>query len=324
MTETASNQEYQQIVQRIETEILPLLDRAVHDDTVYFANQHLTKCWEKKNCEKKDCPVSAENLRCWQVAGTYCGGKVQGIFVDKYHNCKTCDVFLDACPTIVEKIGEHLNNMLFLLRQEKDSGKKRQKKIEYLNKELLSSLENLDARNREIQELMITDKLTGLYNRHHLMTQLDDEISRCERTRSNLSLLMIDVDDFKSFNDTYGHLNGDTVLSRLGQLIKSGIRKYDHAFRYGGEEFVIVLPETDATIAWMVAERIRKNFAGEIFKILDDDEEKVEQASRTLSVGIVNFISGMTGTKMLTSADEAMYEAKSLGKNRVFRYGEEM
>lgn len=308
------------IVNRIEKEILPLFEKAILDETVYFYNSHLVKCWEEKSCENKQCPVSGDNLRCWQVAGTYCGGKVQGMFVDKYKNCKLCEVYQKACPTIVEQLGEGLNNLLFLLRKEKNISKRNFEKISHLNKELLSSLENLDARNREIQELVITDKLTGLYNRHYMMTTLDDELLRCDRIQRDLAVLMMDVDNFKSFNDSYGHINGDTVLARLGELIKKSVRQYDRAFRYGGEEFVIILPETDQTIAWMVGERIRERFSKEKFYIKQEDGEPLI-VSRTLSAGVVSYRKGLTAGQILMQADEAMYMAKSQGKNQVVRFG---
>ncbi len=321
MVQEVSHEDFTSIIQRINKEILPLFDKSISDDTVYFYNPHLVKCWEEKNCQKENCPVSSDNLRCWQLAGTYCGGEVQGAFAEKYQNCKNCDVFKKACPTIVEQLGESLNNMLFLIRKEKNMGKQSFQKVEYLNKELISSLENLDARNREIQELVITDKLTGLYNRHYMMTMLEDELLRCDRTHRELSILMIDVDNFKSFNDSYGHMNGDTVLARLGDLIQKSIRQYDRAFRYGGEEFVIVLPETDQTIAWMVGERIREKFASENFYIKQDNGGEPIIASRTLSAGIVSYRRGLSINQMLTHADEAMYTAKSQGKNQVVRFG---
>ncbi|MBU0730956.1 MAG: hypothetical protein KKE17_15200 [Proteobacteria bacterium] len=114
-----------------------------------FQNSHLVHCWETKECTRKQCPIiGEEGVRCWQVSGTYCGGSVQGQFVDKYHSCKECEVYKAACPTIVEELGEQLNNMLYLLRKQKEIARQHMDKIDYLNKDLLSSLENLDAKNR--------------------------------------------------------------------------------------------------------------------------------------------------------------------------------
>jgi len=312
---------FDDISQRIRDEIFPVLEKAITDDGVYFQNPNIGQCWEKKNCTKKDCPVMGKlYTRCWQVVGTFCGGEVQGKFAQKYDSCTKCIVYKEASPTLVEEFGEKLNNMLFLMWHEKKNTEKHLKKIEYLNKELLSSLENLDSRNREIQEMVITDKLTGLYNRHNMMTMLDDEITRCQRKGYTFCLLMIDVDNFKSLNDTYGHINGDNILSFLGTMIKNTIRQYDRAYRYGGEEFAVILPETDPTLAWVVAERIRKKFEEKVFHV-GRTGKKTEKITRTLSIGLVSYDEEADAKQILALADEAMYSAKSHGKNMVFRHG---
>jgi diguanylate cyclase (GGDEF)-like protein len=309
------------IIERIREEIIPLFDGAIRDEKAYFQNPLVVHCLQKKTCTKEGCPVYHEEAaRCWQIAGTYCGGVIQGSFAEKYQNCRRCDVFQAACPTIVEELGENLNNLLFLLRKEKQMTRSQIDKIEYLNRELLSSLENLDIRNREIQDLVITDKLTGLYNRHYLMTSLEDEIDRCQRRENRFALMMIDMDNFKSINDTYGHSFGDVMLAYLGGLMRKQIRKHDRPFRYGGEEFVVILPDTDLTIAWMVAERIRTTFEKEQFRV-ETKDEPIKAVSRTLSIGLAKYEQGLTPGALLTQADDAMYKAKLQGKNRVIKYG---
>jgi diguanylate cyclase (GGDEF)-like protein len=313
----------EKILERIRREILPLIDKAINDDTVYFENPHLIQCWSKKNCTHAKCSLlGKETVRCWQTAGTYCGGLAQGNFVEKYHNCTQCDVFVEACPSLVEELGEYLNNLFHLLRMQKSLDKNNAERIEYLNRELISSLSNLDNKNREIQELVITDKLTGLYNRHYLLSVLEDELFRCERKEYIFSLLMLDIDDFKSINDIYGHLSGDAMLSELGIMIKNVLRKYDRCFRYGGEEFVIVLPETDMTIAWMIAERLRKQFSQKNFMLRKSETESPESVSRTVSIGCTTHQAGMTINQLLEVVDEALYTAKSGGKNQVVRSNE--
>jgi diguanylate cyclase (GGDEF)-like protein len=314
-------QSCEDMLQRIREEILPLFDRAVNDDGSLFQNPYLKNCWEEKGCQKENCPVfKGVKPRCWQISGTYCGGTTQGAFVDKYTNCKECEVYRNVCPTIVEELGEHLNNMVFLLRKKNEKVKKQVQNIDHLNKELRSALENLDSRNMEIQKLVITDKLTGLYNRHYMMTVLEDEIMRYTRKGYQFSILMLDIDDFKSVNETYGHLFGDEVLSGLGGILKKTTRTYDRTFRFGGEEFVVVLPETEQTIAWMVAERIREAFAEKQFGAKTDDGE--EKVSRTVSIGVTSYTENLGVEEFLKQADDALYEAKSRGKNRVVRYTE--
>lgn len=309
------------VCDRIREEIIPILYQVVQSDETRFQNPHAVRCWERKGCTKTDCPAyGTTDVRCWYRAGTYCGGVIQGTFVDKCGECRQCDVFRESCPTLVEEVGEALNNLLFSLREEKKSSRKQMEKIEYLNKELVSSLENLDSRNREIQELVITDKLTGLYNRNYLMTVLDDEIMRFQRGNDPLTVMMIDLDDFKAINDGYGHALGDKILSAFGIMLHKTVRKYDRGFRYGGEEFVVVLPDTDMTVAWILAERIKKTFESEAFS-LETGDAPGKSVSLTLSIGMAGYRKGMSAGALLEFADEAMYKAKSEGKNRVVRYG---
>jgi len=130
---------------------------------------------------------------------------------------------------------------------------------------------------------------------------------------------MIDVDDFKLINDTFGHTCGDKMLSFLGHMLHDYLRKCDRPFRYGGEEFVVVLPDTDLTIAWVVAERIRITFEREQFEFEAKDGTKT--VSRTISIGLAGYELGMSVSALIKRADEAMYKAKSEGKNITIRYG---
>jgi len=310
------------IVARIRKEILPLLDAAIGDDAIVFENPHLTACWKAMDCTHARCPVfnRAADLRCWHTAGTYCGGKAQGAFTEKFKNCKLCEVYRAACPTIVEELGEGINNYLYLIRKQKKHNAKQLQEISYLNKELASAIENLDVKNREIQELVVTDRLTGLYNRGYLFTVLEDEIIRCQRYGPHLSLMMMDLDDFKVVNDTYGHLAGDRVLSALGAFLKKMTRKTDRCFRYGGEEFVVVLPETQIAFANIIANRIREEYEKQVVVIGEAEGAKPVEISRTLSIGVTHYREGCSPQTLLKEADRAMYEAKTLGKNQVFRY----
>jgi len=312
--------------QNLQTEIIPLFEQAVGNDNVSFSNPHLLICWKSMQCKTTTCSLygkEEEAFRCWQASGTYCGGVPQGNFVQKFGSCKKCPVFKNSCPSVVEEIGEHFNNMVFLLKKRQQDMIKKQDQVESLNRELLTALEQLDTKNRQIQEIMITDKLTGLYNRYHLVTVLEDETSRSQRYHHPLAVLMIDIDKFKSFNDKYGHLAGDQMLSFIGKLIKECIRKFDRAFRFGGEEFVIVLPETDPTMAYVVAERLRKAFAEKTFMVSCKEKMTKEVASRTISIGHAQFEGESSIEELLNQADNALYAAKDKGGNLSIRYGED-
>lgn len=309
------------ICNRIREEIIPILYQVTRNDEIMFHNPHIVHCWERKGCDKSDCVAHGNtDVPCWYCAGTYCCGTVQGQFVDKWGGCRQCDVFNASCPTLCEEIGEALNSLLFSLREEKRTSRKHLEKIEHLNKELLSAVENLDSRNREIQVLVITDKLTGLYNRNYLTTVIDDEIVRSQRSNDPLTAMMIDLDDFKLVNDTYGHAYGDKLLSNLGIMLRRTLRKCDRAFRYGGEEFVALLPGTDMTMAWILAERIRKTYENEPIAVETKDGVQ-KTIFQTMSIGLAAYRKGMTHSALLEQADAAVYKAKSEGKNKVNRLG---
>ena len=182
--------------------------------------------------------------------------------------------------------------------------------------ELASINETLREKNVELHEISITDSLTGLYNRKHLMETLDKEVSRSQRHSRSFSLLVIDIDHFKKYNDTYGHLAGDEVLSKLASVFKESIRSSDYAARYGGEEFIIMLPEIGPEQGVEAAERIRHKVAEEIFS---GDGESIKV---TISVGVACYPkNGKDAESVIRNADAALYEAKELGRNLVILAG---
>ncbi len=177
--------------------------------------------------------------------------------------------------------------------------------------------ETLRQKNEELHKISITDSLTGLYNRKHLMDTLDKEVARSKRHKHPFALLIIDIDHFKAYNDTYGHLAGDEVLRRLASVFKESIRSCDYAARYGGEEFIFLLPETGAEDGAQAAERIRSRVAEEEFG--SDDKPIVV----TVSVGIAAYPKHGDNPKTIVGlADDALYTAKERGRNRVVLAGD--
>ncbi len=164
----------------------------------------------------------------------------------------------------------------------------------------------------KLEKLAITDALTHLYNSRHFFQQLKNEIERGARYKHALSLLILDIDHFKNFNDTWGHLEGDKVLMKLGKLIASCLRTNDTAYRYGGEEFTVILPETRYEKASLVGERIRQTMGNVSF--LPGAAKKV---SVTISIGVTEFSEGDTLQSFLKRADKAMYQSKKTGRNKV-------
>ena len=171
----------------------------------------------------------------------------------------------------------------------------------------------LKKSEKKYRDLSITDPLTTLYNLRHFHTQLSLEIKRANRYDHPLSLLLLDVDSFKKYNDTHGHLEGDHVLVKLGQVIHKCLRAIDSAYRYGGEEFTVILPETKGKDAFVVAERIRTHFkATEFFPVAE------KKSHLTISVGVSQYRPGEQATSFIDRTDKAMYQAKNEGKDKVF------
>lgn len=158
----------------------------------------------------------------------------------------------------------------------------------------------------------VTDALTGLYNWRLLSSRLPTEVHRAETGHRPLALAVLDVDDFKDFNDTWGHAAGDEVLRRLGAATTRSIRDTDLAFRHGGEEFVVLLPDTDATAAVAVVERVRAEFTAACADAVEGRELKV-----TLSAGIASLHPDEDHRSLFERADRALYRAKTAGKDRV-------
>ncbi len=165
----------------------------------------------------------------------------------------------------------------------------------------------------ETLSLARLDGLTGLANRRYLMERLKQEVDRAERYQTSLSVIMLDLDKFKTFNDTYGHLKGDELLKAFSALVKRMVRATDIAGRYGGEEFCVMLVNTSIKGALVIAERIR--LAAEELRVPIDDNQP--PAGRTASIGVAEFSSGDSIEKLLSVADAALYRAKEGGRNRV-------
>ncbi|AEG59189.1 GGDEF domain-containing protein [Desulforamulus ruminis] len=166
--------------------------------------------------------------------------------------------------------------------------------------------------SRLLSKPMYIDGLTGLYNHRYMQVRLEEEISRAIRYKRTLTLLMLDLDFFKSINDRYGHIAGDLVLKSLSAVIVENLREGDISCRYGGEELVVILPETDLKEGTPVAERLRKAIESTPFHL----SPGCPPIQLTVSIGIAELMEGDTGQSLLQRADEALYLAKSHGRNR--------
>ena len=169
---------------------------------------------------------------------------------------------------------------------------------------------------KRYRRLSITDGLTKLYNSRHFFDELKKELKRTDRHHNPLSLILLDIDDFKVFNDRYGHLEGDKVLSQMGEIISRNIRQVDSGYRYGGEEFAVLLRETKLETIFSVAERIRQTFGNVTFNVGNGNT-----ANSKVSLGGTQYIVKEGLKSFVKRADTALYQAKNQGKNQIVIFG---
>ena len=174
--------------------------------------------------------------------------------------------------------------------------------------------EALKANYQTSLSMAITDQLTGLYNRHYLDAHMENVVGQAMENQKPLALLALDMDHFKEVNDTYGHDVGDEILQQLARIIVKSVRSSDLAARIGGEEFVVLMPETDAYAAYDTAERIRRTVAEHQFSV----NHEVGVIHKTISIGMASLkLSGDNAVSLIKRSDTALYEAKHNGRNRV-------
>jgi len=178
---------------------------------------------------------------------------------------------------------------------------------------------NRALEEKRLKEAAITDLKTQLFNHSYFVKRLKEEFGRAERYGHDISLIMLDLDNFKHYNDCFGHLAGDDVLREIGKLLKKLVRDCDIPCRFGGEEFSIILPETDSPGAMKVAERIRTHIERGTF----NEDSIAGRQKVTVSIGVATFSPSKRGsngcdmTLLIDKADKALYEAKRTGKNRI-------
>jgi diguanylate cyclase (GGDEF)-like protein len=220
------------------------------------------------------------------------------------------EIVLSKVERLSEEISkkiDHKSTALVHIEKEKESVNRELSEYKKREQELIKLRKELEKYKVE----SVTDPLTGLFNRKFLVKKFEEEMERSKRYNSKFSVIFIDIDNFKRINDVYGHIVGDFVLKYLANIIKSELRKVDYAFRYGGEEMVVLLSETDLDGAMKFANRLLETVRNTIFRY------KTEELKITVSMGVVEYKTGEPLDQIINRADAAMYRAKKEGKDRV-------
>jgi diguanylate cyclase (GGDEF)-like protein len=207
-------------------------------------------------------------------------------------------------------ITDHSIGSLILASRKPNAYSRRQiRLLERVALQIATPIENAQL-YAQVEQKSRIDELTGLFNRRHFEERLKEEISRHSRYGDVFSIFMLDLDNFKNYNDLYGHPAGDILLNQIGKIIKGSLRNIDKAFRYGGDEFVVILPQTNKDDAYVVAERVRAQLAGEMEK---------KAINVTCSIGLASYpADGVMTSELVDVADTALYYAKRTGGNRIY------
>ena len=249
------------------------------------------KCWEIKGCTKKDCPAyGSKDYRCWLQVGTLCRGKVQGEFAKKYRTCFECEVLKLVSQEPVRALYENINTLTF----------------------------HIHNKTAKLGELAIKDQLTNLYNRHFFNEIIEKETARAERRTEPLSFIMIDIDNFKKTNDTLGHLTGDKLLAEAATLIKNTVRKSDIVFRFGGDEFLVILMNAGCDTPADMVKRILDAVDG-----WDKDNADAFGCRLSFSMGCSTYEKGRNVLETLKEADAMMYKNKNEKRKEGMVHGQD-
>ncbi len=189
-------------------------------------------------------------------------------------------------------------------------------RLKFLQDQLKERNNQLESLNEKLQQMSITDSLTGIYNRRYFYQRLSVEFARAQRYQLPLTCIMMDLDHFKSINDNYGHPFGDLVLQGTSVILKDSVRKIDLLARYGGEEMIMVLPETTVEGGFTVAERIRKSLSEKEFS----DDNSIVHVTASFGTSTFPYQGVDSYEEMIKLADKALYNAKESGRNQVRQY----
>jgi len=259
----------------------------------------------------------------------YIGENPHTILVDEMKDKKTLkksyDLFSDHGIHLIVplKYKTRINGILCLKKKEEEFGRV-YSEDEKRYMEIVAGFASVAIENARLYEIATIDLKTRLYNHGFFQNRLIEEIKRAERYKTDLSLMMLDLDHFKDINDTYGHMIGDDVLVAVADALRRKVRECDIPARFGGEEFTVILPETDRDSSVIVAERLRSSIENLTFKTGAGNPSHTGSFKITTSIGVACFehASNMTEDILIERADQSLYFAKQNGRNRVILYDE--
>ncbi|RJO74357.1 MAG: GGDEF domain-containing protein [Myxococcales bacterium] len=242
------------------------------------------KCRVELKCKQMDCPCyESQDYRCWLVAGTLCGGKPQGAFAQKYKSCFNCRIFRQFTDTTINSVYENIGIVI----------------------------KHLGDKTKYIRELAIKDHLTGLYNRNYLGFIEGREIEAARRRSAPLSIIVFDLDNFKSVNDAYGHLTGDEILKAFGAFLQKQTRASDLLFRLGGDEFLLIMNGTDEPQCRFLERRLL-----EAVEEWNESGEKTIPVPLSFSLGSATTPDPRNFEELMEEADKKMYAHKQSKSER--------
>jgi diguanylate cyclase (GGDEF)-like protein len=212
-----------------------------------------------------------------------------------------------------------VTGLISVWRTERPFSHRERELFHYLAGQAAVSIENVGL-HETVERQAVTDELTGLSNRRRFQETMSAEVERSKRFEQDLALVMLDIDDFKAVNDTYGHQQGDIVLREVGRILRASSREIDEPARYGGEEMAIVLPGTDLEGAHNLAERVRARIEALRLPIIGDEDGQPLRVTASFGAAALS-ASADSVRALVAAADEALYEAKRSGKNRTVSAG---
>ena len=277
------------------------------DVNVYLYNKYIADSVRKEEIAVKNTSENTQNVlgEIMDIIEKFTGDtNAYNTQIDQHVNDLSRKI---TDPTLKEMAKEIINRAVSI----RDSGSALQQKLEESKREVANLKTNLEKITTE----SVTDFLTGVGNRKSFEMKIEELAEWSKETKNDVCLLMVDIDYFKKFNDKYGHLIGDEVLKRVGRTLHDSVKGRDFVGRYGGEEFAVLLPNTQISAAVIVAENIRKNMHGTRLK-RKDNNEFIDEI--TVSIGVARYRYDQDSIAMFISrADDALYRSKHGGRNKV-------